>query len=98
MRGAVGDAMAALSKVSAHFRAAFAYRMPFTATHLAVRLVTSALFVPLIGLLLGTVVGFSGRSAVADQDIARLLLTPAGACTGGRSVSAPPRRCWNGTR
>ena len=80
MRAAVGDAMAALSKVSAHFRAAFAYRMPFTATHLAVRLVTSALFVPLIGLLLGTVVGFSGRSAVTDQDIARLLLTPAGAC------------------
>jgi glycerophosphoryl diester phosphodiesterase len=79
MRGAVGEAMAALSKVSAHFRAACAYLMPFTATHLAVRLVASALFVPLIGLLLGSVVGFSGRSAVTDQDIAWLLLTPAGA-------------------
>ena len=87
MRGAMGEAMAALSKVSTHFRAAFAYRMPFIATHLAVRLVTSALFVPLIGLLLGTVVGFSGRSAVTDQDIARLLLTPAGACTVLAAIS-----------
>ena len=87
MRGAVGEAMAALSKVSTHFRAAFAYRMPFIATHLAVRLVTSALFVPLIGLLLGTVVGFSGRSAVTDQDIARLLLTPAGAFTVLAAIS-----------
>ena len=80
MRGAVSGASAALSKVSAHFRAAFAYRMPFTATHLVVRLIISALFVPLIGLLLGTVVGFSGRTAVTDQDIAQLLLTPAGSC------------------
>jgi glycerophosphoryl diester phosphodiesterase len=77
----------AASKVSAHYRAAFAYRIPFTATHLAVRLVTSALFVPLIGLLLGTVLGFSGRNAVTDQDIARLLLTPAGACTMLAAIS-----------
>ena len=87
MRGVVGEAMTALSKVSAHFRAAFAYRKPFVATHLAVRLVTSALFVPLIGLLLGTVVGFSGRSAVTDQDIARLVLTPAGAFTVLAAIS-----------
>src|SRR5687767_6638245 len=79
VRGAMGEAVAALSKVSTHFRVAFAYRMPFIATHLTVRLVTSALFVPFIGLLLGAVVGFSGRSATTDQDIARLLLTPAGA-------------------
>ena len=76
----MSEEIGALSKVSAHFRAAFAYRMPFTATHLVVRLITSALFVPLIGLLLGTVVGFSGRTAVTDQDIAQLLLTPAGLC------------------
>ena len=87
MRGAVGGAIAAPSKVSAHFRAAFAYLMPFTGTHLTVRLVVSALFVPLIGLLLGTVVGFSGRSAVTDQDIARLLLTPAGACAVLAAIS-----------
>ncbi|MDI7865212.1 hypothetical protein MRS76_25240 [Rhizobiaceae bacterium n13] len=79
MREATGKAMAVLSKVSTHFRVAFAYRVPFIVTHLAVRLVTSALFLPLIGLLLGTVVGFSGRSATTDQDIAHLLLTPAGA-------------------
>ena len=79
MRGAVGDFIAAVSKVSAHLRAAFAYLLPLTATHLMVRLVASALFVPLIGLLPGSVVGFSGRSAVTDQDIAWLLLTPLGA-------------------
>ena len=73
-------AVVALSKVSTHFRVAFAYLIPFTATHLTVRLVTSAVFVPLIGLLLGAVAGFSGRSAATDQDIARLLLTPTGAC------------------
>ena len=81
MREATAKPMVGLSKVAAHFRVAFAYRMPFIATHLAVRLVTSALLMPLIGLLLGTVVGFSGRSAVTDQDMARLLLTPAGTCT-----------------
>ena len=81
MRGTVGEVMAALSKVSTHFRAAFAYRWPFTATYLAVRLVTSALVAPLIALLLGTVVGFSGRSVATDQDIAWFLLTPAGTCT-----------------
>ena len=75
----MGKAVAALSKVTTHFRVAFAYRMPIIATHLTVRLVTAALFVPMIGLLLGSVVGFSGRSATIDQDIARLLLTPAGA-------------------
>jgi glycerophosphoryl diester phosphodiesterase len=75
------------SKVLEHFRVAFAYRIPFTAMHVAVRLVTSALFVPLIGLLLGTVVGFTGRSAVTDQAIAPLLLTPAGAFTMLAAIS-----------
>src|SRR3954468_15465473 len=79
--------MKALLKVSGHFRATFAYLMPFTATHLTVRLVTSALFVPLIGLLLDIVVGFSGRSAVTDQDIARLLLNPVGACAALAAIS-----------
>src|SRR6478752_2187816 len=87
MRGVAGETMAALSKVSTHFRVAFAYRVPFIATHLAVRLVTSALLVPLIGLLLGTVVAFSGRSAMTDQDIARLLLTPFGALAAAAALS-----------
>ena len=87
VRGVFRQGGGALSKVSDHFRVAFAYLMPFTATHLTVRLVTSALFVPLIGLLLGAVVGFSGRSAVTDQDIARLLLTPTGACIALAAIS-----------
>lgn len=87
MGGVVDKAVVALSKVSTHFRVAFAYLMPFMATHLTVRLVTSALFVPLIGLLLGAVAGFSGRSAVTDQDIARLLLTPTGACIALAAIS-----------
>src|SRR6478735_562863 len=80
-------ATAALPKVLGHLRAAFAYRKPFIATHFAVRLVASALFVPLIGMLLAAVVGFSGRSALTDQDIARILLTPAGALTVIAAIS-----------
>jgi len=87
VRAATGKAIAALSKVSTHFRVAFAYRVPFIATHLVVRLVTSALLIPLIGLLLGTVVAFSGRSAMTDQDIARLLLTPFGALAAAAALS-----------
>jgi len=85
--GVVDKAVVVLSKVATHFRVAFAYLLPFTATHLTVRLAASALFVPLIGLLLGAVVGFSGRSAVTDQDIARLVLTPAGACIALAAIS-----------
>ncbi|KQV29685.1 hypothetical protein ASC97_23225 [Rhizobium sp. Root1203] len=87
MREATAKPMVGLSKVAAHFRVAFAYRMPFIATHLAVRLVTSALLMPLIGLLLGIVVAFSGRSAMTDQDIARLLLTPFGALAAAAALS-----------
>ncbi|MEK1891447.1 MAG: glycerophosphodiester phosphodiesterase family protein [Phyllobacterium sp.] len=87
MREATREAIAALLKVSMYFRVAFAYRMPFIATHLTVRLVTSAVFVPLIGLLLGIVVGFSGRSAMTDQDIAWLLMTPAGALTALAAIA-----------
>jgi glycerophosphoryl diester phosphodiesterase len=79
MRGATREAMAMLSKVWTHFRVAFAYRMAFVAVHLSVRLIAAALFVPMIGLLFGIVVSLSGRSAMTDQDIARLLMTPAGA-------------------
>src|SRR4051794_6329134 len=36
----MGKAMAALSKVTTHFRVAFAYRMPIIVTHLTVQLVS----------------------------------------------------------
>ncbi|MEH6584398.1 MAG: glycerophosphodiester phosphodiesterase [Halioglobus sp.] len=46
--------------------------------HLIFNLLGVVIIGPLFGLLLQTVVGFSGNAAVADQDIARLLLTPLG--------------------
>jgi glycerophosphoryl diester phosphodiesterase len=79
--------MMALSRILAHFQVAFAYRMPFTATHLTVRLVIAALLVPLIGLVLSSAIGFSDRSALTDQDIARFLLTPAGAFSALTAIS-----------
>ncbi|MEH6592702.1 MAG: glycerophosphodiester phosphodiesterase [Halioglobus sp.] len=47
--------------------------------HLIFNLLGAVILGPVFGLLLQTVVGFSGSAAVADQDIARLLLTPLGA-------------------
>jgi glycerophosphoryl diester phosphodiesterase len=46
--------------------------------HLIFTLLGIAILGPMFGLLLQTAVGFSGEAAVADQDIARLLLTPLG--------------------
>ena len=46
--------------------------------HLIFNLLGFAIIGPLFGLLLQTAVGLSGHAVVADQDIARLLLTPLG--------------------
>lgn len=49
------------------------------ALHLGVRLVVAALMLPLAGLALGLALRWSGDAALTDQDIARFLLSPAGA-------------------
>ncbi len=61
--------------------------LPFLAVHLFIRLATSAVLVPVIGLLLALTLWFSGQSALTDQDIARFLVTPAGAIGGLAVVS-----------
>jgi glycerophosphoryl diester phosphodiesterase len=61
------------------YREALRLWLPFLAVHLFIRLVTTAALVPVIGLLLAVSLSFSEQSALTDQDIARFLLTPAGA-------------------
>ncbi len=71
--------MTSIRDVLACYRAALGYLAPFTLIHLAVRLLVAAVVAPLGGILLALSLAASGRSAVTDQDIARFLLTPAGA-------------------
>lgn len=61
--------------------------LPFLAVHLFVRLATTAVLVPVIGLLLAMTLSFSDQGALTDQDIARFLFTPAGALGGLAVVS-----------
>ena len=58
------------------------YWRPIVLTRLAFTLLGVALLTPLFGALLQGLVSLSGSAAVADQDIARLLLTPLGMVGG----------------
>lgn len=71
--------MTILAEVSRCYTRAWGFLIPFLATHLALRLVVSALVLPLASLLFGLAIATSERSALTDQDIARFLLTPVGA-------------------
>lgn len=61
------------------YRAALRLWLPLFSAHLFVRLLSAALLVPLIGAILAVAISFSDQAALTDQDIARFLLTPAGA-------------------
>lgn len=61
------------------YRRALQRWVPLLSVHLFVRLILLAVLVPLIGALLALTLSFSDQSALTDQDIARFLLTPAGA-------------------
>jgi glycerophosphoryl diester phosphodiesterase len=61
------------------YNRAFRHWFSFLVAHLFIRLVVASLMVPLIGFLLALTLFFSDQSALTDQDIARFLLTPAGA-------------------
>lgn len=61
------------------YRYALRLWLPLLASHIFVRFVAAAALLPVIGLLLGFALSFSDQSALTDQDIARFLLTPAGA-------------------
>jgi glycerophosphoryl diester phosphodiesterase len=73
--------------VSTAYRAAWRYLAPFTAIHLALRLLAAAVIVPLSGLVLSTALSASGETALTDQDIAGFLLTPVG-FVGGLALAA----------
>ena len=64
------------------YRSALQLWLPVLSVYLFVRLVLAAIILPVIGVLLTFVLSFSNQSAVTDQDIARFLLTPAGALGG----------------
>ena len=61
------------------YRHALRLWVPLLASHVFVRLVATAVLLPLIGALLAITLSFSDQSALTDQDIARFLLTPVGA-------------------
>lgn len=68
-----------IREVLDHYRSAVAMFAPLLTIHVFLRLVFLALILPLIGLLLALTLQFSDQTALTDQDIARFLLTPAGA-------------------
>lgn len=51
---------------------------PFLAVHIAVRLISAAVLLPLAGAAIAFALARSGRDALADQDIALFLVTPWG--------------------
>ncbi|MDT8438651.1 MAG: glycerophosphodiester phosphodiesterase [Wenzhouxiangellaceae bacterium] len=71
--------MRPVQDVIAGYRTALRFLAPFTLIHVAVRLLVAAVIVPLSGIVLALALAASGHSAVTDQDIARFVLTPAGA-------------------
>ena len=60
------------------YRASLRFLGPFALIHLAVRLLAAAVIVPVSGVGLAVALAVSGQKVVTDQDIAGLLLTPAG--------------------
>ncbi len=53
---------------------------PLLATDLAMKLVAFTILTPLVGLAFSTFLAFSGRTVLADTDIARFLMHPTGWC------------------
>jgi glycerophosphoryl diester phosphodiesterase len=53
-------------------------RWRFLTTHAALTLFAAAILSPLLGAMVRLAIGFSGAPALADQDIARFLLSPTG--------------------
>lgn len=70
--------MSPFREVAAAYRIAWSYLAPFTAIHLALRLLAAAVITPLLGLVLAGVLATSGEAVLTDQDIAGFLLTPGG--------------------
>ncbi len=70
--------MVVMATAGAVVARAWALRTPFLALHLAATALGAAVLAPIMALAARLAAGLSGAPAVADQDIARLLLSPAG--------------------
>lgn len=57
---------------------AWRLRTPFLALHLAATALAAAVLTPIVGIATRLAAGLSGAPAIADQDIARLALSPVG--------------------
>ncbi|MGS4946915.1 hypothetical protein ACVDG3_15660, partial [Meridianimarinicoccus sp. RP-17] len=67
------DAVQSFQATRRGFHAALRFWRPLLLAHLFIRLVTTAVLVPVIGALLAGWLSFSNQSALTDQDIARFL-------------------------
>ncbi|MDJ0993145.1 MAG: glycerophosphodiester phosphodiesterase family protein [Dinoroseobacter sp.] len=76
-----------LKETIIRYREATAIWTPLFVVHIFIRLLISALLVPVIATILTVSLSMSGQSALTDQDIAWFLLSPAGAVAGLAVVS-----------
>ncbi len=60
------------------YRRVWRLRWRFLTTHAALTVFAAAIVSPLLGAMVRFVIGFSGAPALADQDIARFVLSPTG--------------------
>ena len=70
--------MSDLRAVRDGWRVAWRFRGPLIAAHLANRLLLAAIVVPVAAAILRLGIGLSDQTALTDQDIALLLLSPIG--------------------
>ena len=71
--------MSQFTTVLQSYIAAWRFRGVFIPVHLLLRLMVFAVIAPLLGVAITFAVSFSDQTALTDQDIARFILTPAGA-------------------
>ncbi len=60
------------------FRRTWLLRWPFLTTHVALTLLATAIIFPIVAVFVRLAISLSGEPALADQDIARFLLSPVG--------------------
>ena len=70
--------MGNLGAVRDGLREAWRFRWPLTVAHLATRLLLTAIIAPFAAAILRLGISFSDQTALTDQDIALLLLSPIG--------------------
>jgi glycerophosphoryl diester phosphodiesterase len=69
---------AAVTTILQCFRRTWLLRWPFLTTHVALTLLATAIIFPIVAVFVHLAIRLSGEPALADQDIARFLLSPVG--------------------